>query len=163
MCSGIDVREIAREAIETFPARDGDNGAAANFAQRMLTRLLSERRQAGEAVTEDAAQALRAQLYREIDAIEPQSAPIQPGEVLQQTTVETGAPRIEDLGRIISDTFHTSTDGSAEHIKHLRRTALKRAAEYLDTTDAGWLVRHKFMKRAKQIIQAHIEEMGLRA
>lgn len=159
MCSGVNVREIAREAIETFPARDGDNGAAANFAQRMLTRLLSEKRQAGEAITEDAAQALRARLYTEIDATEPQSAPIQAGEIVQQTMVEIGAPQIEVLERIISDNFHTSTDGSPEHIKHLRRTALKRAAEYLGTTKSGWLVRRRCMKRAKSIIQAHIEEM----
>jgi len=157
------VREIAREAIETFPARDGDNGAAANFAQRMLTRLLSERRHGGEEIPEDAAQTLRARLFGEIDAIEPQSAPIRAGEIVQQTTVEIGAPQIEVLERIISDTFHTSTDGSPEHIKHLRRTALKRAAEYLGTTEAGWLVRRKFMKRTKQIIQAHIEDMDLRA
>lgn len=163
MCPGIDVREIAREAIETFPARDGDNGAAANFSQRLLTRLLSDRRQAGEEITEDAAQALRARLYGAIDATEPQSAPIRASELVQQTTVEIGAPQIELLERIISDTFHTSTDGSPEHIKHLRRTALKRAAEYLGTTDAGWLVRRKFMKRTKQIIHAHIEDMDLRA
>lgn len=159
MFSGINVREIAREAIDAFPARDGDNGAAANFAQRMLTRLLSEKRQAGEAISEDAAQALRARLYREIDATEPQSAPIQAGEIVQQTMVEIGAPQIEVLERIISDNFHTSTDGSPEHIKHLRRTALKRAAEYLGTTKSGWLARRRCMKRAKSIIQAHIEEM----
>lgn len=163
MCSGINVREIAREAIDTFPARDGDNGAAANFAQRMLTRLLSEKRQAGEAITEDAAQALRARLYREIAATEPQSASILVGEILQQTTVEIGTRQIEVLERIISDTFHTSTDGSAEHIKHLRRTALKRASEYLGTTDAGWHVRRGLMKRTKKIIQTHIEKMGLGA
>jgi hypothetical protein len=161
MCPGIDVREIAREAIETFPALDGDNGAAATFALRMLTKLLSERRKAGEEITEDAAQTLRARLFTEIDTIEPQSASIPSDEIWQQKTVEIGAPKIEDLENIISDTFHTSTDGSPKHIKYLRETALRRASQYLGTTDAAWLARLRFMKRTRQIIQTHIDEMGL--
>lgn len=159
MSANINLREIAIEALGTFPPLGNDNGAASNYAQRMLTKLLSEERQSGSDISEDAAQTMRASLDQEMNSIEIAAEPAPSFETKKQAVPKSQPAEIGQLTSIISDSFHTSTDGSQEHLAHLRQRALQNAANYLKNTNAGWLTRLRFMKHTKRLIRNHIEQM----
>lgn len=159
MSSDIKLQEIAAEALNTFPPLGNDKGAASNYAQRVLTKVLSEQRKSGQDITEDAVQDLRAALDVWINTLDgPPTSPVQ-FETAGSSEKEPEAPSTERLEAVVSACFHVTTDGSPEHLNHLRNTAMKDVTDYLGTTNATWLERRRFKARAKQMIQGHIEDM----
>lgn len=159
MSSDIKVHEIAAEALNTFPPLGDDRGAASNYAQRLLTKILSEQRKSGKEITEDAAQDLRAALDDRIKTLDGSSASPVHFETAGSSEAEYEKPSVETLAAIISDCFHVTTDGSPGHLNHLCDRAMKDVTDYLRTTNAAWMERRRFKAYARQLIQGHIEDM----
>lgn len=161
---GLDINlpELSQQALECFPPLGDDRGVASNYAQRLLTKSISEARKLGKDITDDEAQTLRAKLEAEINAFDITSLPAVDVEAITPQPLEesTIKPSNESLDALIADCFHTASDGSAEHLKHLQERALQKVEAYLALTDAGWIKRRRFTKRAKQVIQRHVADMA---
>ncbi len=153
MDADIKLHQIASDALNTFPPLGDDNSAASNHAQRMLTKILSQKRKSGQNISDETDQALRAELDCVINTIEvpfiasPKTEPEKP------TAVEAQAPQAEQIDAIISDCFHTATDGSPEHLKYLHSKANAEIVNYLRTTNAGFITKFYFNNYAKRQIR----------
>lgn len=159
MSGEINLGAMATEALRTFPPLDGDIGAASNFAQRMLTKKLSEKRKSGEDIPESTEQALRLDLDTELNRIDVPAPALEEAQQEVQTHAHPRLPEKEHLTSIISNCFHTSSDGSPEHVSHLGKTAMRGVTDYLNATGVGWIERRPFTKYAKKLIQDLTEEM----
>jgi hypothetical protein len=158
----VSLPELSKQALECFPPLGKDRGAASNFAQRQLTKIIAEARKSGKDITEDEAQALRASLESEINAFDTTSLPADDVEHATPKPIESDVakPSSEIMEALIADCFHTASDGSSEHLKHLQQKALNKVEAYLTSTDAGWMERRRFTKQAKQLIQRHMADMA---
>ena len=159
MDADIKLNEIALEALNTFPSLGEDNSAASNYAQRVLTKILAQKRKDGQNITDDTAQALRERLNCVVSTIELPSTPTAKAALETSSDAEIEGPRADILDAIISDCFHTSTDGSSEHLKHLHNKARAAVASYLDTTNAGFIAKFNFKNYAKKKIQYQLDAL----
>ena len=121
------LQKIAQEALDTFPPTGKDRDTASNYAQRMLTQRVSKMRKSGQTVLDADVQDRRQVLDSLINTLEAVTAadslssPDSPKQVERQIE---NPQHIEQLEAIISACFDTATDGSHEHLAHLRSRAM---------------------------------------
>lgn len=160
MKNNFDMRQIANEAFETFPPLGEDGSAACNFAQRMLTKAISESRKSGGDISNAQARSLRDELDAELAAIDHvKISPMTDNAVATVSSHPLPSADASEIAAIIAAVFHTSTDGSPDHLSHLKHTALDRVEQYLATTKTGFLDKRRFRKQAKQILNNHLNDL----
>jgi len=158
MKSDINLQSIALKALNAFPPMGSDNSAASDYAQKMLTKILSQKRKQGDNLTEEEVRTLRATLGVTINITQVPSRPVGTPEAGKHIPLALKHPQINDLEPIISDCFHTATDGSPQHLKYLGDRAMKRVMDYLGSTNVGWFERMRLKSRTKKLIQKHIKK-----
>jgi len=156
---GVGLKEIVVEAYAAMPPIGNDSGAADNFAQRILTKKISELRKSGQMISDNKAQELRAALdviISDFDMSDLQASFVSTEKI---TVATKQKPSLEILSTIVANNFHTSTDGSKARIALLTTRAMKEAVIYIENCDASWLECFRLKKRAKKMINEKIVEL----
>lgn len=157
------LKKIAREALDTFPPLGRDRDAANNYAQRMLTKHVSEIRKSEQTVLDADVQEQRQLLDHWVNSLEvatqSDSADMSDNDDADNKE-PTEPPNIEQLGAIISACFHTATDGSPEHLAVLHRRAINELNQYLSETDIGWTEKRQFKSKGKKLIETHLKDIS---
>lgn len=163
MRTDLPLQTIAKDALGTFPPIGTDRDTASNYAQRMLTQHVSKMRKSGQTVLDADVQEQRQVLDTWINTLEVTSTPdsLSSPDSTKQAKREIEKPQhIERLETIISACFHTATDGSPEHLTHLRNRAMKEVNQYLGKADIRWGEKRRFKSKAKQLIEMHLKDIG---
>jgi len=152
------LKEIVDQAYTAMPPIGNDFGAASNFAQRMLTKSISELRKSGQVISDDKAQELRATLNDAISNFDLSTIQT-PSARIDETSISSKAKaNIETLSSIITNSFHTSTDGSKDRTDLLTTRAMKEAVIYIKNCNTSWLECFRLKKQAKKIIRKRVVE-----
>lgn len=172
MTIDLTLKKIAIEALETFPPHDTglgkDLGTASNYAQRMLTKHISEIRKSGQIVSDEDTQEQRQLLDGLINSLDvpapTDSDPIFNNADTDNNKIENEAPEtplhLAQLTAIISACFHTPTDGSAKHLAFLRSRARGELNQYLNDANIGWTEKRHLKSKGKRLIDIHMKDIN---
>ena len=164
MTMDLTLKKIAIEALDNFPPFGEDRGTASNYAQRMLTKHISEMRKSGQTVSDEDAQEQRQLLDGLINSLEvaatADSAPM--SDNVDITDEKPEAPlHTEQLTAVISACFHTTTDGSPKHLAVLRSRALNELKQYLSDASIGWAEKRRLKNKGKRLIDMHMKDISI--
>jgi len=151
--SEINLDLIVEDSLNAMPILNGDTSFTNNYAQRILTKSISDKRKSGINISDDESQELRRCLDALLDNRKNSSIqPIATEDIEEIPTKESRKPDLEILFKTISSCFHTSTDGSESHSDYLKQKANNEALIYLQNFNLSWLEKRKIKKEVVKMI-----------
>lgn len=160
MKNKINLHLIVEDSLNTMPILNGDTSFTSNYAQRILTKSISDRRKSGIDISDNESQELRKCLDALLDNYKHSSIqPITTEEIKEIVPKISKKPDLEMLFSTISSCFHTSTDGSASHLDYLKQKANREALIYLQNFDLSWLEKRRMKREVSKIITENIDSI----